>query len=104
MSENECGEDDDWGDLITTPNRLIADEFFILKTEEIDNDHHEDDDDSRRTVSVAEIRASNWSHIVTIPSGITTESLLDSPIMLPNSQVKNQYKNFLVSNLIQVRT
>ncbi|XP_071713460.1 WRKY transcription factor WRKY24-like [Rutidosis leptorrhynchoides] len=92
MSENECGYyDNDCGDLITTPNRLIADDFFILKTEEIDdintNDYHENDDHDSTTVSNnVDIRASNWSQIVTIPSDIGTESLLDSPNMLHNSQ------------------
>lgn len=32
MCENE---DDEWGDLITTPNPLIPDEFYILKAEEM---------------------------------------------------------------------
>lgn len=96
----ECGDDDEWGDLITTPNqRLISDEFFVLKSEEIDNSlcyENNEDVKSRKNVSDGEIGDVNcgfsdcnvWSQFVTIPSGISMESVLDSPVLLPNSQVK----------------
>ncbi|KAI3783752.1 hypothetical protein L1987_42838 [Smallanthus sonchifolius] len=99
----DCIDDDEWGDLITTPNRLIPNEFFVLKAEEMDC-RDEDDEKSRRS-GVAERRAANrgfdcsdsrirvsvspatvWAQFLTAPSEISLESLLDSPIMMPNSQ------------------
>ncbi|KAI3705978.1 hypothetical protein L1987_76229 [Smallanthus sonchifolius] len=99
----DCVDDDEWGDLITTPNRLIPNEFFVLKAEEMDC-CDEDDEKSRRG-GVAERRAANrgfdysdsrirvsvspatvWAQFLTAPSEISLESLLDSPIIMPNSQ------------------
>ncbi|XP_024968998.1 probable WRKY transcription factor 34 [Cynara cardunculus var. scolymus] len=98
----DCGDDDEWGDLITTPNRLISDDFLVLKAENIGNDEEkegklEDQEQESRvcsdvvediSVSVSSSPATAWSQFLTIPSGISPTSLLelDSPIMLPNSQ------------------
>ncbi|KAD4584090.1 hypothetical protein R6Q59_037032 [Mikania micrantha] len=98
------GNDDDWGDLITTPNRLIPNEFFVLKAEEMDCGQEDDDEsgrvggvergdanggydcnDSKIRVSVSSSPATVWAQLLTAPSEISIESLLDSPIMLPNS-------------------
>ncbi|XP_076955117.1 putative WRKY transcription factor 25 [Bidens hawaiensis] len=70
MSENE---DDEWGDLITTPNRLIPDEFFILKAEEM-------------VTIAAENGGSDCNDSSATVTATASESLLDSPTMLPYSQ------------------
>ncbi|KAI3757058.1 hypothetical protein L6452_04591 [Arctium lappa] len=67
----DCGDDDEWGDLITTPNRLISDDFLVLKAEkkEVKGDQEQEsrvcsdgkDNDvnsmKSRRVSIAERRA-----------------------------------------------
>ncbi|KAJ0438087.1 putative transcription factor WRKY family [Helianthus annuus] len=99
--ERECAVDDDdeWGDLITTPNRLIPNEYFVLKAEEMECGADDDDEEEeRRRARVCEdvegdvkVRVSStpvtvWSQILTAPSEISIESLLDSTVMIPNSQ------------------
>ncbi|CAI9302153.1 unnamed protein product [Lactuca saligna] len=141
MSEKEdnggdCGEDDDeWRDLIATPNRLISDDFFVLKSEQLDdreedigkgNDGISSEDRDRvrgRRVSIAERRAAMrgnsdtnassirvsvsssrvtaWPPILTIPCGISPTSLLDSPVLLPNSQVSPTTGSFQYPPLSQ---
>ncbi|KAK9075175.1 hypothetical protein SSX86_003495 [Deinandra increscens subsp. villosa] len=105
MSENgsrKCVDDDDeWGDLITTPNRLIPNDYFVLKAEEMDCGREEDGEsrrvsanrgsdcsDSRVRVSVSSSAApaTAWAQFLTAPSEFSIESLLDSPVMLHNSQ------------------
>lgn len=88
-NEGEFGDDDEWGDLIATPNRLIADEFFVLKDEYIDEKFRvvekSGGDDKIR---VSDPSDTGWSQMLTIPPGISSASLLDPMTMIPNSQVK----------------
>ncbi|XP_076952216.1 WRKY transcription factor SUSIBA2-like [Bidens hawaiensis] len=70
--EEEMCVEDEWGDLITTPNRLIPNEFFVLKGDE--------------RVRVGSRSSSVWSQFVTAPEDISMDSLLGSPTMLPNRQ------------------
>nr|KAJ0201204.1 hypothetical protein LSAT_V11C600309330 [Lactuca sativa] len=114
MSEKEenggdCGEDgDEWRDLIVTPNRLISDYFFVLKSEKLDdreedivkgNDGSSPEDrdrvwsrkvsivERRAAVSVSSLRVTAWPPILTIPYGISPTSLLNCPVLLHNSQI-----------------
>nr|XP_043616149.1 probable WRKY transcription factor 20 [Erigeron canadensis] len=92
---NECGGDDDeWaGDLITTPNRLISDEFFVLKAEDdVIGDDQQNIVENSTLVGVAAggpvsllppASTNSWPHP---PYGLENDPLFDSPIMLPNSQ------------------
>lgn len=111
---DQCGivdDDDEWGDLITTPNRLIPNEYFVLKAEEMecgeedfDNDDNNDEkirtnardadccDSKFRVSSLSSAPAAAiWNQFYVPPSDISIESMFDQ---LPNSQV-----NFFFINI-----
>ncbi|PWA54597.1 DNA-binding WRKY [Artemisia annua] len=96
-NEGEFGDDDEWGDLIATPNRLIADEFFVLKDEYIDEKFRVDEksggDDK---VRVSDPSDTGWSQMLTIPPGISSASLLDPMTMIPNSQESSATGTFML--------
>ncbi|KAJ9546071.1 hypothetical protein OSB04_025778 [Centaurea solstitialis] len=114
--DNGGGDDDEWRDLITSPNRLIPDDFLVLKAEkmcsleeigeevrvcsdgrdsdfdrsfrDVKRDSDDGDGGSMISGSVSSCSPTRWAQYLTIPSGMSPASLLelDSPMMLSNSQ------------------
>nr|KAJ0208917.1 hypothetical protein LSAT_V11C400207980 [Lactuca sativa] len=121
-SGGDCAEDDDeWRDLIATPNRLISNDFFVLKSIKLDereedfekgNDGSSPEDRDRVhsiRVSVSSSRVTVWPPILKIHCGISPTSLLDSLVLIPNSQASPttgsfQYPLFLNQEILGMKS